>query len=199
MVTPPVMPITTPRKASRPARPMMKDGDAQVGDPEPGETSHQRSTHEHEGDRQWEWQMPLDIEQGGGRTHQAEQRPDREVDLPRDDDERHARGEQARDRHLSQQVRDVAGFEIVAVGLPGEENADHHQRHGERQDLVGGEGVANHSARKGRGVRAPWTCRQPPRSCCGSDRRGENALLRQGLPPGSRRAAGRHRSPAHGR
>ncbi|WP_233441347.1 hypothetical protein [Ralstonia solanacearum] len=57
----------------------------------------------------------VDRQDGDQPAQQAEQRADRQVDLPGDDDEHHAARQHARDGHLQEQVGDAVGLEEGAV------------------------------------------------------------------------------------
>ena len=61
-------------------------------------------------------------------AEEAEQRPDRQVDVPRHDDEDHARRHDGDGRALDREVPEVAGGEEAAVGQDVEGDPDRRQR-----------------------------------------------------------------------
>jgi hypothetical protein len=65
-----------------------------------------------------------------------ELRTDRQIDFAGDDDEHHAAGEHAGDRHLPEQVGQIARRDEGCIRLDVEEQPDERDRDEQREDLV---------------------------------------------------------------
>ncbi len=77
-----------------------------------------------------------DVKHCGDTAQQAEHRADREIDFAADNHQHHAAGQDAGDRHLAQQVGEIARRDESAFGFPAEECPDDGNRNQQGHDLV---------------------------------------------------------------
>ena len=143
IVMPPVTPSSTPRNASMPPSADDEGRDAEIGDQPADQQAARDAEQHHRRHGAVERPSPPDVENRRDAAEQTEQRADRQIDLARDDDEHHAAREHAGDRHLPQQVGEVArGDESPPMrdrSQRAEEDPDDGDGEQQREDLVFGD------------------------------------------------------------